>query len=137
MINFLRSKIDFKDSRSPYQTSNLDVKCARYARTRLLLLRSPRRGSRIRLGRQYLLQEIHPYGRYIYNYTNLDSYDPLAQVRDWTTEDGEGVQQAHYFHCDQIGIPREMTDKDSKLLWFGSYTGWGRLKEETEVTDNA
>ena len=60
----------------------------------------------------YLLQEIQPDGRYIYIYINLDSYDPLAQVRDWTTEDGEGVQQAHYFHCDQIGIPREMTDKD-------------------------
>lgn len=31
MINFLRSKIDFKASRSPYETSNPDVKCARYA----------------------------------------------------------------------------------------------------------
>ena len=31
MINFLRSKIDFKASRSPYKTSNPDVKCARYA----------------------------------------------------------------------------------------------------------
>lgn len=68
------------------------------------------------MGRQYLLQEIHPYGRYIYNYTNLDSYDPLAQVRDWTTEDGEGVQQAHYFHCDKIGIPREMTDDKGDLV---------------------
>ena len=66
----------------------------------------------------HLLQEIHPYGRYIYNYTNLDSYDPLAQVRDRITEDGEGVQQAHYFHCDQIGIPREMTDDEGKLGSF-------------------
>ena len=39
-------------------------------------------------------------------------------------EEGESRQQTHYFHCDQIGIPREMTDKDSKLLWFGNYTGW-------------
>ena len=30
-----------------------------------------------------------------------------------------------------------MTDKDGNLLWFGRYTGWGRLKEETKVTDNA
>ena len=52
-------------------------------------------------------------------------------------EDGESRQQTHYFHCDQIGIPREMTDKDGKLLWFGNYTGWGRLKEETKVTDSA
>ena len=86
------------------------------------------------MGRQYLLQEIHPYGRYIYNYTNLDSYDPLAQVRDWTTEDGEGVQQAHYFHCDQIGIPHEMTDKDGNLVWFGDYYGWGKLKSKINIS---
>ena len=30
-----------------------------------------------------------------------------------------------------------MTDKDGNLLWFGNYTGWGRLKEETKVTENA
>ena len=84
-----------------------------------------------------LLQEIHPDGRYTYIYTDQDSYEPLAQVRDWTTADGENRQQTHYFHCDQIGIPREMTDKDGNLLWFGNYTGWGRLKEETKVTDSA
>ena len=49
----------------------------------------------------------------------------------------ESCQQTHYFHCDQIGIPREMTDKDGNLLWFGNYTGWGRMKEETKVTDSA
>ena len=61
----------------------------------------------------------------------------LAQVHNWTKEEGEIGQQTHYFHCDQIGIPREMTDKDANLLWFGNYTGWGRLKEETKVTDSA
>ncbi|MGN6893186.1 hypothetical protein [Neisseria sp. P0009.S007] len=25
-----------------------------------------------------------------------------------------------------------MTDKDGNLVWFGDYTGWGRLKEETK-----
>ena len=82
----------------------------------------------------HLLQEIHSDGRYTYIYTDPDSYEPLAQVRNWTTEDGESRQQTHYFHCDQIGIPREMTDKDGNLLWFGNYTGWGRLKNETNVT---
>jgi len=47
------------------------------------------------------------------------------------------MQQTHYFHRDQIGIPSEMTDKDGNLLWFGNYIGWGRLKEETKVTDSA
>ena len=85
----------------------------------------------------HLLQEVHSDSRYTYIYTDPGSYEPLAQVRDWTTEDGESRQQTHYFHCDQIGIPREMTDKDGNLLWFGNYTGWGRLKEETRVTDTA
>ena len=85
----------------------------------------------------HLLQEVQPDGRYTYIYTDPDSYEPLAQVRNWTTADGESCQQTHYFHCDQIGIPREMTDKDGNLLWFGNYTGWGRLKEETKVTYNA
>ena len=85
----------------------------------------------------HLLQEIHPDGRYTYIYTDPDSYEPLAQVQDLTTEDGESKQEINYFHCDQIGIPREMTDKDGNLLWFGNYTGWGRLKEETRVTDSA
>ena len=76
MINFLRSKIDFKASRSSYETSNPDVKCARY-----------------------------------------------AQVHNRINEEGERRQQTHYFHCDQIGIPREMTDKDGNLLWRGNYTG--------------
>ena len=55
MINFLRSKIDFKASRSPYESSNPDVKSSRYARTRVLFFRRPRRENWIRLGRQVYL----------------------------------------------------------------------------------
>ena len=85
----------------------------------------------------HLVQEIHPNGRYTYIYTDQDSYEPLAQIRNRTNREGESKQEINYFHCDQIGIPREMTDKDGNLLWFGNYTGWGRLKEETKVTDSA
>ncbi|WP_315351364.1 RHS repeat-associated core domain-containing protein [Hoylesella saccharolytica] len=61
----------------------------------------------------------------------------MAQVRDWTTEDGENRQQTHYFHCDQIGIPREMTDDEGNLVWFGDYYGWGKLKSETNISGTA
>ena len=64
----------------------------------------------------HLLQEIQPDGRYTYIYSALDSYEPLVQVHNRTNEEGEGDQQTHYFHCDQMGIPREMTDKDGNLL---------------------
>ena len=77
-------------------------------------------------------------GRQIYLYLYRSrQLRPLGENRDWTTEDGESRQQSHYFHCDQIGISREMTDKDGNLVWFGNYTGWGRLKEETRATDSA
>ena len=42
-------------------------------------------------------------------------------------------RKSHYFHCDQIGIPREITDKNGKLLWFGEYDAWGKVTEETNV----
>ena len=51
--------------------------------------------------------------------------------------DGESRQQTRYFHCDQIGIPREMTDIRGNLLWFGEYTGWNRLKKDERVYKNA
>ncbi|VEJ21503.1 Colicin-E3 [Neisseria animaloris] len=84
----------------------------------------------------HLLQETHSDGLYTYIYTDQDSYEPLAQIRDWRNEE-ETKQSIHYFHCDQIGIPREMTDKDGNLLWFRDYYGWGKLKSETNVTETA
>lgn len=52
-------------------------------------------------------------------------------------EDGENRQQTHYFYCDQIGIPKEVTDDKSNLVWFGDYYDWGKLKSETNVTVTA
>ena len=83
----------------------------------------------------HLLQEIYANERYTYLYTDVNSYEPLAQIHNWTNEEGESQQQTNYFHCDQIGIPREMTDSDGKLLWFGDYHGWGKLKSETNITN--
>ena len=30
-----------------------------------------------------------------------------------------------------------MTEIHGNLLWYGEYTAWGRLEEETKVTDSA
>jgi len=70
-------------------------------------------------------------------YTDADSYEPLAQIRNCTDTEDSNKQQTNYFHCDQIGIPREMTDKDGNLLWFGDYYGWGKLKIETNIIETA
>ncbi|WP_082243791.1 RHS repeat-associated core domain-containing protein [Streptococcus oralis] len=65
------------------------------------------------------------------------TYEPLEQIHNWTNEEGENRQQTHYFHCDQIGIPREMTDIHGNLLWYGEYTAWGRLKKNERVYNDA
>ena len=81
-----------------------------------------------------LLQEVYANGRYTYVYADQDSYEPLAQIHNYTNAGFETYQEINYFHCDQIGIPREMTDRDGRLLWFGDYDGWGRLDSETNIT---
>ena len=81
-----------------------------------------------------LLQEYTYKGSYTYIYTDQDSYEPLAQIFD-NAKDGK--QYIAYFHTDQVGIPREMTDIHGNLLWYGEYTAWGRLKKDERVYKNA
>ena len=78
-----------------------------------------------------LLQEYTYKVSYTYIYTDQDSYEPLAQIFD-NAKDGK--QYHAYFHNDQIGIPREMTDSHGNLLWYGEYTAWGRLKTNFQAT---
>ena len=81
-----------------------------------------------------LLQEYTYKGSYTYIYTDQDSYEPLAQV---FRNNQDEVQYLAYFHNDQIGIPKEMTDIHGNLLWYGEYTAWGRLKKDERVYKNA
>lgn len=77
------------------------------------------------------MQEIQPDGRYTYIYTDPDSYEPLAQVRNWTNNEGESKQEIHYFHCDQIGIPREMTDDEKIGVKINSkYPSRGKIMDQ-------
>ena len=81
-----------------------------------------------------LLQEYTYKGSYTYIYTDQGSYEPLAQVFHNNQDE---TQYLAYFHNDQIGIPREMTDIHGNLLWYGEYTAWGRLKKDERVYRNA
>ena len=81
-----------------------------------------------------LLQEYTYKGSYTYIYTDQDSYEPLAQVFHNNQDE---TQYLAYFHNDQIGIPREMTDIHGNLLWYGEYTAWGRLKKDERIYKDA
>ncbi|MDC2825533.1 RHS domain-containing protein [Rodentibacter pneumotropicus] len=55
----------------------------------------------------------------------------MAQCLALTDEQGNRIEhEVNYFHCDQIGIPREMTDSEGKLIWRGCYDAWGGLIRE-------
>ena len=75
-----------------------------------------------------LLQEYRKDRTYTYVYTEDQNYEPLAQI---TTYNGlDKAREILYYHNDQIGIPREMTDEEGNIVWSGDYSGWGKLTQE-------
>ena len=89
----------------------------------------------------HLVQEInHKTDRtFSYIYSHPNSYEPLAQICTGYTDEGTqsetNAQHIHYFHCDQIGAPREMTDEAGNLLWYADYKGWGGIREAHNLKD--
>ncbi|WP_228063604.1 MULTISPECIES: RHS repeat-associated core domain-containing protein [unclassified Pasteurella] len=83
----------------------------------------------------HLVQEIeHKTDRtFSYIYSHPNSYEPLAQLE--FARDNEKPTGCYYYHNDQIGVPRELTDEEGKVCWYGSYAGWGKLKAQTKFRD--
>lgn len=79
----------------------------------------------------HLLQEYHKDRTYTYVYTEGQNYEPLAQI---TTYNGtDKAREILYYHNDQIGIPREMTNEEGNIVWSGDYSGWGKLTQENRL----
>ncbi|WP_228720411.1 RHS repeat domain-containing protein [Zophobihabitans entericus] len=38
--------------------------------------------------------------------------------------------QVNYLHTDQVGLPKELTDEKSELIWYAKYQTWGKVTEE-------
>ena len=75
-----------------------------------------------------LLQEYRKDRTYTYIYTEDRNYEPLAQITTYNGSDK--AREILYYHNDQIGIPREMTDEEGNIVWSGDYSGWGKLTQE-------
>ena len=75
-----------------------------------------------------LLQEYRKDRTYTYIYTEDQNYEPLAQITTYNGSDK--AREILYYHNDQIGIPREMTDEEGNIVWSGDYSGWGKLTQE-------
>ncbi|MDO5070148.1 MAG: RHS repeat-associated core domain-containing protein [Neisseria zoodegmatis] len=84
----------------------------------------------------HLIREVYANGYYTYIYTDVGSYEPLAQINNWTDAEGASHETFYYFHCDQAGSPREMTDKEGNLVWYGQYRAWGQLISPEYIVPN-
>ena len=80
-----------------------------------------------------LLQELRQDKVYTYVYTEQNSYEPLAQIQSFRQPEKLNTPIIRYFHTDQIGIPREMTDEAGKIIWRGQYSAWGKLTAEEKA----
>ena len=78
-----------------------------------------------------LLQEYRKDRTYTYVYTEDQNYEPLAQITTYNGSDK--AREILYYHNDQIGIPREMTDGEGNIVWSGDYSGWGKLTREERL----
>jgi RHS repeat-associated protein len=58
--------------------------------------------------------------------------DPLWQQHP----EAEPFDELAFYHCDQIGMPREMTDGEGKLVWSAHYRAWGEAGILTEKVRN-
>ncbi|WP_434779549.1 RHS repeat-associated core domain-containing protein [Neisseria sp. Ec49-e6-T10] len=79
-----------------------------------------------------LQQEQHRQSNRIFSYIyeDTDSFVPIAQTaKDSLTEN----ITLNYLHTDQIGIPKEMTNEKGDLAWYGQYSAWGKVENETNV----
>ena len=73
---------------------------------------------------------------YTYVYTEQNSYEPLAQIETFRQPEKLNTPIIRYFHTDQIGIPREMTDEAGKIIWRGQYSAWGKLLHEEKANNH-
>ncbi|HWU52618.1 MAG TPA: RHS repeat-associated core domain-containing protein, partial [Tahibacter sp.] len=74
-----------------------------------------------------LLQEIRNSRCLTYVY-EPDSFVPLAQIEAAAPSAAAVPRDAatvRYFHTDQVGTPRELSDSDGRISWRASYRAWG------------
>lgn len=55
-----------------------------------------------------------------------DTFTPLAVCVRAALPDAPPAD-IYYYHCDQVGLPRELTDAQGVVRWQGQFSAWGRL----------
>jgi RHS repeat-associated protein len=62
------------------------------------------------------------------------SFRPLARIDQ---DCGQSVKTIYYYHLDQLGTPKEMTDSSGRIVWSAKYLAYGSLAfADTTLVDN-
>jgi len=80
-----------------------------------------------------LIQEVDQQASHTFVY-EPDSFTPLAlysHAHAMVDRPPGPSEAVHYCHCDQIGLPRELTDVDGVVRWQVEYRAWGAIATET------
>jgi RHS repeat-associated protein len=69
------------------------------------------------------------------NYKKNSKEQPLTLTNAYLTSSNVSTQNhasatVSYYHCDQIGTPRELTDALGAVTWSATYKAWGRVEKE-------
>jgi YD repeat-containing protein len=43
--------------------------------------------------------------------------------------------EIHYYHCDHLGTPIVLTDRQGQIVWAAKYDPWGNIQEEFNPSD--
>jgi RHS repeat-associated protein len=74
-----------------------------------------------------------PTGRTIMSNMGIDPDSFIGGIREGLQEIKQQEQtpvEIHFYHCDHLGTPIALTDRNGKIVWAARYDPWGNIEEE-------
>jgi RHS repeat-associated protein len=74
-----------------------------------------------------------PLGRTIMSNMGIDPDKMWGGMREGIRQIEQEKQtpvEIHFYHCDHLGTPIALTDRNGKIVWAARYDPWGNIEEE-------
>jgi RHS repeat-associated protein len=74
-----------------------------------------------------------PLGRTIMSNMGIDPDSFVGGMREGIRQIEQEEQtpvEIHFYHCDHLGTPITLTDRNGKIVWAARYDPWGNIEEE-------
>jgi RHS repeat-associated protein len=74
-----------------------------------------------------------PLGRTIMSNMGIDPDSFIGGIREGIKQIEQEKQtpvEIHFYHCDHLGTPIALTDRNGKIVWAARYDPWGNIEEE-------